>query len=124
MAEREIAINRQTAHGDRDAHQVVWTGLLFSGLDTGEPLAMPASADRSVQLVGDLGVGGSVRIEGSNDGGVTWGTLHDPTGGDLDLAAIGQLEAVTEATLLLRPRVTAGDGATDLDVYMTIRRKT
>jgi hypothetical protein len=119
MATRNAVINRAPS-GSRDCVLVTWEGLLFSSTDDGSPLEDPGFSDRSVQVVGTLGAGGSVRIEGSNDG-VTYHVLTDPQGNALDIASL-KIEAVTELTRYIRPRITAGDGTTDLDVILLARR--
>lgn len=103
-----------------DVHIVTWEALTQTGLDSGDPLEMPGSADRSVQVIGTFGVGGSVRVEGSNNG-VDYAVLTDPQGNALDITA-AKVEAITELTRYVRPRVTAGDGTTDLDIMLLVRR--
>lgn len=78
-------------------------------------------ADRTVQVAGTPGAGGNLRIEGSNDGS-NYAALSDPQGNALNVAA-AKIEAITEVPLLTRPRVTAGDGTTDLDVAIICRRQ-
>lgn len=89
---------------------VQWTGLLNA--DDGDPVALPQFSDRSIQVTGTFGVGGSLRIEGTIDG-TNYTTLTDPQGNALDVTA-AKIEAVSEAVRLIRPRVTAGDGTTSL----------
>ena len=89
--------------------------------DTGVAVQYAAYGDRSVQMTGTWGSGGSVDLEGSNDG-VTYFTLHDQFGVTISLSANG-LVAVAEAVLYMRPRVTAGDGTTDIDVTVFLRGK-
>lgn len=111
---------RRTPEGANNlVHVTTWTGLANG--DDGSPLQMPEAADRSVQVTGTFGAGGSVRLEGSNDGGNTWATLTDPQGNALDITA-AKIEAVTELTEYIRPRVTAGDGTTSLAVHLLTRR--
>ena len=98
-----------------------WSGLLQSSLDTGTPAELPDYADRSVQIGGTLGVGGTVVIEGSNDG-TTYITLTDPQGNALSFTAIDRIEQVQEITRFIRPRVTAGDGTTNFTVTFYGRR--
>jgi hypothetical protein len=81
---------------------------------------MPAANDRSVQVTGTFGSGGTLLIEGSNDGGVTWGTLNDPQGSALSFTS-SKIEAIQELTAMIRPRVSAGDGTTALAVYVLVR---
>lgn len=119
MATRSKATRRTPTGGNNEVHVTSWTGLLNG--DDGDPLAMPNAADRSVQVIGTFGVGGNLRIEGSNDGGTTWATLTDPQGNALDVTA-AKIEMITEITELVRPRVTVGDGTTNLAVHILTRR--
>jgi hypothetical protein len=79
-------------------------------------------SDRSVQVAGTFGASGSVLWEGSNDG-INWATLNAPQGTALtwSTAAIKQ---VLEGALMMRPRVTAGDGTTSLSITMQLRLPT
>lgn len=99
---------------------VTWEGMTFSGSDVGTPIEMPGFADRSVQITGTFGSGGSVKIEGSNDG-VNYATLNSPQGNALDIAT-AKIEAIMELTRFVRPRITAGNGSTALNVIMLIKR--
>lgn len=105
------------AFGDH-GHTIQWTGLLNG--DSGTPLEMVGSADRSVQITGTFGAGGTVLIEGSNDG-TNYSTLHDPGGNALSLTT-AQIIAVLEISAFIRPRVSAGDGTTSLAVTLLVRR--
>lgn len=93
-----------------------WTPLLNT--DTGNPFENPGSSDRSVQVTGTFGVGGSVQIEGSNDG-TNWSILTDPQGNNLTFTS-SKIEAVSELTRYIRPNVTAGDGSTSLTVSLLV----
>lgn len=111
MAVRAKTVTVVKEFGDV-AHVVVWSGLLNG--DSGDPVAMPGSSDRSIQFEGTLGVGGTIVLEGSNEETPTnWHLLTDPQGNDISKTAF-DLEAVTELTRWVRPRVTAGDGTTNL----------
>lgn len=70
------------------------------------------------QVTGTFGVGGSVQIEGSNDG-ATWVKLS-PTA----LVAAGFFAAlgVNERPRFMRPNVTAGDGTTSLTVVGFLKK--
>lgn len=81
---------------------------------------LAAYADRSAQVEGTFGAGGTVLIEGTNDG-TNWRTLTDPLGNLLSITAAG-IKQVTEAVLQMRPRVSAGDGTTSLTVTFALRR--
>jgi hypothetical protein len=117
MATRTPTISRITSFGDR-AHVISWSGLLNG--DDGAPIEMPGSSDRSVQLLGTLGAAGSCRIEGSNDG-TTYHVLSDPQGNALDITSL-KIETVLELVRFIRPRVTAGDGTTNLALHMLVKR--
>lgn len=119
MATITGAFTRIATHGDR-GHVIQWTPMTFSGTDVGTAVEMPGSADRSVQVTGTFGTGGSVRIEGSNDG-TNYAVLTDPQGNALDITA-AKIETVMELTRYIRPRVTAGDGTTSLTVTMLVKK--
>lgn len=87
--------------------------------DQGRAISPSAWYDRSVQVVGTFGAGGSVTIQGTNDG-VTWVTLTDPLGNALTFTAAG-LKQIAELSYHIRPVVTAGDGTTAIDVWMHAR---
>jgi hypothetical protein len=96
---------------------VSWTGLLNG--DDGSSLEYGAYTDRSVQFVGTFGAGGTIVLEGSNDG-TTWVTLTDPQGNAISKTS-ASIEAISEATRYVRPRVTAGDGTTNLAAHLFLR---
>ena len=101
-------------------HVVAWTPMANG--DTGLPWQGAASADRSIEITGTFGVGGSVSIQGSNAvtspaAGGTWSALSDAQGGALAVTAT-KVETVAEFTNWIRPAVTAGDGTTSLTVAM------
>lgn len=87
--------------------------------DEGRPFELANFADRTVQVSGDFGVGGNVKIEGSIDG-VNYAVLTDPQGNDLNILS-GKIESVTELVRYIRPVVTAGDGSTLLNITMLAR---
>lgn len=113
MAERALTVTTQTAR----SQVVVWTGLLNT--DTGAPFERTDYSDRSVQVTGTFGTGGTLVIQGSNNG-TNWSTLTDPQGNALSFTAAG-LEQVQELVRFLRPNVTGGDGTTSLVVTMLAR---
>lgn len=91
-----------------------WSGLANG--DDGAPAEFPLMSDRTVQVFGTFGAGGSVTIEGSLDG-VNFSTLTDPQGNQLTLGS-AKVESIMEVVQYIRPRVTAGDGATNLTVMI------
>jgi len=91
-----------------------WTGITEA--DTGLPVNMARFPDRTVQVLGDFTTSGAVTIEGSNDGGVTYFTLTDPTGAPLVFTAAGG-KLIVENPEKMRPRATAGTSVS-MDVYI------
>lgn len=105
-------------NGDGSVMIVTWPDMANG--DDGTPVDMAQWADRSVQVVGTPGAGGNLRIEGSNNE-VNYNTLSDLQGDAMDFTAAG-IKAVAEVTQKVRPRVTAGDGATELTAVLLMRR--
>lgn len=95
-----------------------WAGLLNG--DDGAPVAQVSLADRNVAVKGTFGAGGTVVIEGSNDGGTTYNTLKDQSGAAISLTAAGEVQ-IRDLPGLIRPRVTAGDVTTNLEVNLVAR---
>lgn len=94
---------------------VTWEAL--GNADNGEAIAVAHLLNKSFQIIGNFG-SATIVIEGSNDGGVTWNTLHDATGANCSYTAAAMGTAV-EQPLLLRPRTSGGTG-TDLDVILVL----
>ena len=95
--------------------RVTWASMANG--DVGESIAsLYGHPDRSVQVKGTFGVGGTATIQGSNDAGVTFATLTDPQGTSLAVTSAG-IKAVTEFVEHIRPSV-AGDGTTSLTVVL------
>ena len=97
--------------------KVEWSGLLNG--DTGRAEDLTRYPDRTVQLKGTFGAGGSVNVEGSNDGGTTYHILNDSRGegNPLTLTA-ADMRQILENPGLIRPNVTAGDGTTNLTLII------
>lgn len=100
-------------------NRVKWVALTTTNND-GSAVGLADFQDRTVQVYGTFGAGGSVTIQGSNDDGVTWATLTDPLGNNLTFTSAG-MKQITELPQYLRPYVTAGDGTTSLSVYLHMR---
>lgn len=94
-----------------------WKWLAIANGNDGTPILINRMTDRSVQVTGTFGAGGTIVIEGSNDGGTTWSTLNDIQASALSFTS-ARLEGIAEVATLIRPRVTAGDGTTSLNVYL------
>lgn len=100
------------------AKLITWTGLLNG--DDGAPAQWVDFADRCVQVTGTFGTGGSLTMEGSNDG-TNFSSLADPQGNALTFTS-SKLEQVLELPRYVRPRVTAGDGTTSLVATLCMRK--
>ena len=88
---------------------VTWT--LNDG-DDGAPFVSPVFADKSAQVEGTFGSGGTVKIQGSNyTTAPLYEVLNDPQGSALSFTTAG-LRQVLENSYLVRPIVTAGSGVT------------
>lgn len=87
--------------------------------DDGDALSCAQYTEKSAQVVGTFGVGGAVQIEGSNNG-TDWSVLTDPQGNALTFTG-AKIEMVAEATMYIRPRVTAGDGTTSLTCILMVK---
>lgn len=120
MATIEPTIKDVTSKINGAAWLVTW-GPLANG-DVGDPVQMPEFADKSVQVTGTFGTGGSVAVEGDNEPYTSYTAanfvaLRDPSSTTIAITAAGA-KAVLENTVLVRPHVTAGDGTTSLTVRM------
>ncbi len=119
-----MAVRDATVVMDDDGvTKVTWANLLDN--DTGSPVNLGRYADKTVGVIVNVaGTGDAVTMEGSQDGGTTWGELHDPQGGLLSAVLVGStisdLEVISESPLSIRPSVPAGDSLTDLTVIVTM----
>lgn len=121
MAVRTPTLEYQIG-GQPNCMRVTWTGLQNG--DTGLPVTIGEYPDRTMQVTGTFGAGGSVSLEGSNDQTTetpTYVVLTDPQGNAITKTAAG-LETCEEAPLIVRPNCTAGDGTTSLTVRLLCRR--
>lgn len=94
-----------------------YTWTLTDADPTGTAIEVADLADKTVQLAGDFG-GGTVTIEGSNDGS-NWATLTDPQGNALSKVAAA-IELIAENPLQVRPKITGSTGA-NLTVSLVAR---
>ena len=90
-----------------------YAGILNA--ENGNPIQGAKWPTKSVHVSGTLGVGGSVSIQGSNDG-TNWVILRDSLGVALTFTAVPGLRDVLENTQHMRAVVTAGDGTTNFKV--------
>lgn len=112
-----VITKQQAGQDDGSTFTVRYAGYLESD-PTPASIDMPEYADRSVQVFGTFG-GGTVVIEGSNDG-TNWETLTDPQGNALSITA-RRIEQIQELTAFIRPRITAGTGV-NLEITFLLRR--
>lgn len=117
MPVRQHTVNRNITK-DNSVLLVTWSGLLLT--DFGSPVSEAAWSERTVQVIGTFGVGGSVTFQGSNNG-VDWATLVNRSGGALTFTAPG-MNRVQDYPIYVRPLVTAGDGTTNLTVLLACHR--
>jgi len=104
---------------ESDVIRVTWATMANG--DIGSPVTYPQWADRSVQIIGTFGAGGTVVIQGTNDG-TNYSTLADVSGTALSFTAAG-FETIMDVPWKIRPNVTAGDGTTSLTVVMVMRHQ-
>lgn len=108
----------------QDAGAVI--SVLYTGLLNGDSGSVIDSAnwgnhsDRSIEVFGTFGAGGTLVWEGCNDG-ATFQTLDDPSSTPLSFTA-AKTKEVLEISQQQRPRVTGGDGTTNLTVAVIMRR--
>lgn len=103
-------------------HGVTISWTLANG-DDGQPWDTQDFPDWSAQLLGTFGAGGTVVLEGSNQETPTvYSTLNDPQGNALSVTS-AKIEQALELTRWVRPRVTAGDGTTAIQVHIWAGRR-
>jgi hypothetical protein len=98
-----------------------WTCAAIPNGNQSSILSASRLSDKTVQIFGTLGVGGSINIEGSNDGGTTWGILNDTRGkgNPLTFTALPVAPVtINENPEMIRANVTAGDGTSAFTVII------
>jgi hypothetical protein len=103
----------------------VWSGLLNG--DDGAPVQVPWLPDKTVHYKGTFGAGAAAKLQGSNDGATvavfgatTVCILRSPDSVAISMGA-EDMKQVLEDPNWLRPVVTAGDGTTNLQCFLTCR---
>jgi hypothetical protein len=124
-----------SSSGDASLIRVMWTGLLNG--DTGAPLPWSEWSDRNVHFgcanyltttASVFGAAGNIIFEGSNDYDPvtnttgTFSTLNDISNTALATVTTVSLKQVVESPLWVRPRISAGDGTTNITVILCGRR--
>lgn len=95
--------------------QVQWPNLANG--DVGGGADIRRFPEKTLQMEGTPGVGGTMQFEGSNDG-TNWRQMKDFEGTLISLTAAG-IVLISENPFLIRPNITAGDGSTDLTVTVS-----
>lgn len=114
MAERTATLGPDV---DYRTLRLIWSGLLNG--DTGDAREFGGWNDRSIQVTGTFGSGGSLTLQGTNDG-TNWYTLYDAYNSALTFTSAG-LRSVLVLPWKVRPIVTAGDGTTSLVATLFMR---
>jgi len=96
-----------------------WAALTLAN-GTGDGAGYTGSGQRTIQVTGTFGAGGTCIVEGTLDN-ANWFQLNDLGGTAISFTSAG-LKSIREDVLAVRPRVTAGDGTTSLTSVMTVRR--
>lgn len=104
--------------GEADFMLITWAGLANG--DDGQPFMLAQFADRSVQVEGTFGTGGTLVVQGTIDN-TNYRTLNDPYSNAISITT-PKIEAVSELVNGIRPKVTSGDGTTSLTVSMLVRK--
>lgn len=118
MATRNATVTETKFFLDHFGNAIQWSGLLNG--DQGDNWEIPGALERSIQVTGTFGAGGTIVLEGSNDG-TNFVTLLDPQGVAVSFTAAG-LKSQGNFARYVRPRVTAGDGTTTLVATLVVRR--
>ena len=105
--------------GDGSVRKIVWSSLTTSNAD-GAAADWIQWADRCIQFTGTFGAGGTIKLQGSNDG-TNWFDLNNAQGTAISVTAAA-LKQVVELSQYVRPYVSAGDGTTNLTATLVLRR--
>lgn len=115
----DAGYNALDIQGDGSVVMYKFSALSTTNADSA-PIQFSQWADRCVQVTGTWGAGGSISVEGSNDGS-NWATLNNAQGTAATLTANG-IKQIVEVPRYARVRVTAGDGTTNLVASFVLRR--
>ena len=119
MAVRAATFNR-TVSKDGSVLLVTWTGLTNTTSDSGSPIMESWRGEKTFQAYGTFGTNGNVVIEGSNNG-VDWSPLSNRQGTNMTFTATG-FNRSQDQPVFVRPRITNGDGTTNLTVSVACHR--
>lgn len=100
------------SRGDGSTMIATWTPV--TNADTCRAVSYPEYTDRSVHVYGTF-TGSSVAVQGSNNGGVSFAALNDPTSTVIAITTEG-IRAVLENSDQIRPSVSGGSGSLSISV--------
>lgn len=109
-------INAAITDNDDRTVTVLWEEL--GNGDDGAGIAVGNGEKVSVQAKGNFAGSAAVSMEGSNDGGSTWADLPDPYDGSAITLSAAGIASIPNPPGLIRPDINAGNGSTDIDVYL------
>lgn len=119
-------VNGKTDHIQHSVLKTVWSPLLNG--DTGTFEQLSRYPVHSVTFAGTFGAGGTIVLEGSDDG-VNFFTLTAEGGQAaptvdriISATAADRFDFANVVPLHIRPRVTGGDGSTSLTVTLISRQ--
>ena len=110
--------NNDIPSGDQTMSVVTWSGITTGAICA--PVSLAHWSDRSVQIDGVFGSGGTVTVNGSNNN-VTYYGLNDPSLTPISKTS-GGISQILEITAYVYPVITSGDSNTLLTVTMLCRR--
>lgn len=110
-----MATHVLTTFPDEGMVQLDWPALANG--ESGNAAQAGRWPTKSVHASGTFGAGGSVAIQGSNDG-TNWFALDDSLGTVIALTAAAPIADILQNTKHVRAVVTAGDGTTALRVII------
>lgn len=102
-----------------NAIKATWTALLNS--TTGDAFEGSNFIGVALQITGTFGAGGTLLLEGSNDG-TNYSTLDDAQGDPVSITA-ASIVYLSQTPIYVRPRVSAGDVTTSLVATLLLRRQ-
>lgn len=106
---------------DNGATKIITWASFTAAADVGVPVELTPWGDRCVQMVGTLGSGPQMMLEGSNDG-TDYLQLKDVHGTALSAVSTKVPLQLAEVPLYFRPRLVASAGGASIDVILVLRR--
>lgn len=104
------AVITSIGQGNNACKLAVWTNVTSLTSDTCQAVSLPDYPDRSIHVWGTFG-GCSVAVNGSNNGGVSFVALRDPTSTTIAITS-ETIKAILENTQQIQPVATGGSSQT------------